>query len=265
MIYIFSLIFLYIFSGLILFFLQRKILFNTSGTPNDPKYYGLEDVKEVKINTKDNISLLAWHYKGSKKSPLLVYFHGNSFDIGERAYRLKRYIDNNWSVIIVAWRGYSGNKGKPTETNLYLDGESTLNWISRNTDYEYQDLVIYGESLGSGVAVELATRYKFRSVVLEAPFTSIVDIAKQRYKIFPVSLLVLDKFNNIEKIDKISSPLLIISGKNDEIVPHNHSVMLYQKAKEPKNSVFIDEAMHNNLYDFGIEKSVIKFNLELWK
>ena len=265
MIYIFSLIFLYIFSGLILFFLQRRILFNTSGTPNDPKYYGLEDVKEVKINTKDNISLLAWHYKGSKKSPLLVYFHGNSFDIGERAYRLKRYIDNNWSVIIVAWRGYSGNKGKPTEANLYLDGESTLNWISRNTDYEYQDLVIYGESLGSGVAVELATRYKFRSVVLEAPFTSIVDIAKQRYKIFPVSLLVLDKFNNIEKIDKISSPLIIISGKKDEIVPHNHSVMLYKKAKEPKRSVFIDEAMHNNLYDFKIEKSVIKFNLELWK
>ena len=69
MIYIFSLIFLYIFSGLILFFLQRRILFNTSGTPNDPKYYGLEDVKEVKINTKDNISLLAWHFKGSKKSP----------------------------------------------------------------------------------------------------------------------------------------------------------------------------------------------------
>ena len=78
------------------------------------------------------IFLDAWYFKGSKKSPLLVYFHGNSFDIGERAYRLKRYIDNNWSVIIVAWRGYSGNKGKPTETNLYLDGESTLNWIIRN-------------------------------------------------------------------------------------------------------------------------------------
>ena len=263
--YIFLLVFLYLFLGFLLYILQRRILFNRSGKPNLPESYNLQNTLQINIRTADKISLLAWFFKGNQHKPILVYFHGNSFDIGERAYRLKRYIDNNWSVIIVAWRGYSGNKGKPTETNLYLDGESTLNWISRNTDYEYHDLVIYGESLGSGVAVELATRYKFRSVVLEAPFTSIVDIAKQRYKIFPVSLLVLDKFNNIEKIDKILSPLLIISGKKDEIVPHNHSVTLYQKAKEPKHSVFIDEAMHNNLYDFGIEKWVIKFNLELWK
>ena len=111
----------------------------------------------------------------------------------------------------------------------------------------------------------MGTKYEFLSIVLEAPFTSINDIAKKRYKIFPTKYLVKDKFDNLSKIDKITSPLLIISGKKDEIVPHEHSIRLYDKAKVKKKSVFIDEAIHNNLYDFGIEKDVIGFNLKLWK
>ena len=101
--------------------------------------------------------------------------------------------------------------------------------------------------------------------MLEAPFTSIADIAKKRYKIYPTKYLIRDKFDNLTKIDKINSPLLIISGKKDEIVPSKHSEILYNKAKVLKKSVFIDEAMHNNLYEFGIDKSVISFILELWK
>ena len=91
------------------------------------------------------------------------------------------------------------------------------------------------------------------------------DIAKKRYKIFPTKYLVKDKFDNLSKIEKLTSPLLIISGKKDEIVPHEHSIKLFDKAKVIKESVFIDEAIHNNLYDFGIEKEVIGFNLKLWK
>ena len=94
---------------------------------------------------------------------------------------------------------------------------------------------------------------------------TISDIAKKRYKIYPTKYLVKDKFDNLSKIDKLKSPLLVISGKKDEIVPHNHSVKLFNKAKVKKKSVFIDEAIHNNLYDFGIEKEVIAFNLRLWK
>ena len=95
MIYIFSAIILYIFLGLSLYLLQRKILFNISGRPRDPSHYGLEAVKKIQILTNDGISLLSWYVKG-KKTPLLVYFQGNSFDIGERAYRIKRYINSGW-------------------------------------------------------------------------------------------------------------------------------------------------------------------------
>ena len=265
MIYIFSAIILYIFIGLSLYLLQRKILFNTSGRPHKPSYYGLQSVKEVQILTNDEISLLSWYFKGNGKTPLLVYFHGNSFDIGERAYRIRRYIDQNWAVLLIAWRGFSGNKGHPTEENLYIDGEATIKWIIENTNYKFKDLVIYGESLGSGIAVELGKKYKFASIVLEAPFTSVSDIASLRYRIFPTKLLVKDNFNNLKKISKLKSPLLIISGKKDEVVPHIHSQILFEKAKVIKESVFIDEAMHNNLYDFGIEKQVINFTLKVWK
>ena len=263
--YIFSFIFLYFFFGFALYLFQRKILFNTCKKPNLPSFYNLKNVEEICVSTPDGLNLLAWHYESKFSNPILLYLHGNSFDIGERAYRIKKYIDNNWSVLLLAWRGFSGNEGKPTEKNLYIDGESAINWILNNTKHKLSDIVIYGESLGSGIAVELSMKYNFLSTVLEAPFTSISDVAKKRYKIFPTKFLVKDKFDNLSKIDKIRSPLLIISGKKDEIVPHEHSVKLLKKANVKKKGVFIDEAIHNNLYDFGIEKEVISFNLKLWK
>ena len=119
MTYIFSGIFLYLFLGALLYLFQRKILFNVSDRPKKPSYYGLSLVKEVTILTIDNISLLSWYFESKKKSPLLIYFHGNSFNIGERGYRIQKYIERNWSVLLVSWRGYSGNLGKPSEKNLY--------------------------------------------------------------------------------------------------------------------------------------------------
>ena len=263
--YIISAIAIYFFFGFFLFFFQRKILFNVSGIPKKPSEYGLTNVNELRILTSDGISLLAWYSKPKNNNPTLLYFHGNSFDIGERSYRIDRYIKEGWGVLLFAWRGYSGNKGYPSELNLYKDGESVINWIKSSTSTKNENIVLYGESLGTGVAVELATRYSFKSVILEAPFTSIADIAQKRYKIYPVKYLILDKFDNISKITKILSPVLIISGKKDEIIPHYHSKKLFSQANEPKSCVFIDEAMHNNLYDFNIDKDVIKFNLKKWK
>ena len=184
------------------------------------------------------MDLLAWYSKPNINQPMLVYFHGNSFDIGERAYRIKRYINNGWGVLLLAWRGYSGNLGKPTERNLYIDGETAIKWIIDNLNYDYENLIIYGESLGCAVAVELGTRYKFKSIILEAPFTSAPDIARKRYKIYPVKYLVLDKFDNYSKIDKILSPVLIISGTKDEVIPHSHSKKLYLKSNNPKKKSF---------------------------
>ena len=258
--YIISAFLIYLLIGLMIFLFQRKILFNISGKPNKPENYELNNIRELEIRTSDGVGLLAWYSKPKTNQPMLVYFHGNSFDIGERVPRIKRYINNGWGVLLLPWRGYSGNLCKPTEENLYIDGESTIKWIVDNLNFDCQNLIIYGESLGCAVAVELGTRYKFKSIILEDPFTSIPDIDRKRYKIYPIRKLVLDKFDNYSKIDKILSPILIISGKKDEVIPHSHSKKLFLKANNPKKNLFIDEAMHNNLYDFNIDKEVIIFN-----
>ena len=130
--YIISGIFLYLFVGFLLYLFQRKIVFNTSGIPKKPREYGLNNVEEVKIPTFDGLDLLAWYAKPVTNNPVLVYFHGNSFDIGERAYRIKRYTDSGLGVLLLAWRGYSGNKGKPTEKNIYIDAESSIDWLIKN-------------------------------------------------------------------------------------------------------------------------------------
>jgi len=259
-IYIYSAIFLYLFIGLFLFFIQRKMIFNQSGKLRRPKEYGLQQIKEVFVNTPDNLSLIAWFQKPKYNNPTMIFFHGNSSDIGERAYKIERYINNNWGVLLVAWRGYSGNMGNPTEKNLYIDGESAINWVHRNTNYLNNNIVLYGESLGCGVALELGLKNKFKSIILEAPFTSIGDIGQRKYPIYPAKLLTIDKFDNLSKIDKILSPLLIFHGKKDEVIPYKHSLKLFKKAKDRKKLVCVDEAMHNNLYDFDIDKEVIRFN-----
>ena len=263
--YIFSIFFIYFFFGLLIFIFQRKILFNVSGRPNSPEYYGLSDIQVVSISTYDSVKLLAWFHKPKLNNPILIYFHGNSYDIGERSYRIKRYIDNGWGVLLLSWRGYSGNLGKPTEKNLYIDGKSAVQWIKQNTKYSYNNIVIYGESLGAAVAVELGSRARYKSIILEAPFKSIYHIAKKRYFAYPTKYLILDKFDNLSKIHMIKSPLLIINGKKDEITPYQHGAELYNNAKEPKKYLCIDEAMHNNLYDFNIDKDVINFSLKIWK
>ena len=258
-IYIFSLIFLYLIVGLGLFSIQRKMTFNKSGRPKKPFEYGFYDINEIFVNTSDNLLLLAWYQKPKDKRPIQIYFHGNSYDIGERAYRIKKYIDYGWGVLLLSWRGYSGNSGRPTEKNLYLDGQAAVNWVINNTGYLNKNIILYGESLGCGVAVELSIVNRFKSIVLEAPFTSIGDIGQKKYPIYPVKFLTLDKFDNLSKIHRVLSPLLIIHGKKDEIIPYNHSLKLFKKAQEPKKHVCIDEAMHNNLYDFNIDKDVISF------
>ena len=258
--YIISVALIYFIVGFLLYIFQRKILFNTSDKPNKPYQYGLSDnVREITIVTPDSEHLLAWYCKPKNNAPLLIYFHGNSFNIGERAYRIKRYLDNGWGILLLAWRGYSGNSGKPSEKNLYIDGESSINWIRKNIGYNYENIILYGESLGSAVAIEMGIKNKFKSIILEAPFTSMLDVAKKRYFIYPLKYLILDKFDNYKKINRVLSPLLIISGKKDEIVPHSHSKKLFLRAKEPKKNLYIDEAMHNNLYDFHIDKDVISF------
>jgi len=243
-----TLLFLYFFVLVFLYFYQRNLLYH----PNENNYSGDEisvDIKRVKIRTSDNIELLGWyHEKNLKDYKTVVYFHGNAGSLENRIHKLNHFQDMNINFLIIAWRGFSGNNGKPTEQGLYEDGKSAINWVAEK-GVDEKNLILYGESLGTGIATHLAQNKSFAGVILETPFTSMVDAAKKFYPYIPVSLLLKDKFENYKKVNNINSPILVMHGEKDQIVPFTMGKKIYEIANEPKYSYFTKYDNHMMEYD----------------
>ena len=240
--------FLYFFVLVFLYFYQRNLLYH----PNENNYSEDKisvDIKKVKILTSDNIELLGWyHEKNLKNYKTLVYFHGNAGSLENRIHKLNHFQDININFLIIAWRGFSGNNGKPTEKGLYEDGKSAINWLAQKGVNE-KNLILYGESLGTGVATHLAQNKNYAGIILETPFTSMIDAAKKFYPYIPVKLLLKDKFENAKKVKNIDSPILVMHGEADQIVPFSMGKTIYEIANEPKYSYFTKYDNHMMEYD----------------
>ena len=231
-----------------LYFYQRNLLYH----PNENNYSDDEitvNIEKVNIKTSDNINLLGWyHEKNLKEFKTLIFFHGNAGSLENRIHKLNHFKDMNVNFLIIAWRGFSGNSGEPSENGLYKDGKSAIDWLIKKGVSE-QKLILYGESLGTGVAVHLAQNRNFSGVILETPFTSMIDAAKTFYPYIPVKLLLKDKFENYKKIKNINSPILIMHGEADQIVPFSMGKKLYEIANKPKYSYFTKYDNHMMEYD----------------
>ena len=233
---------------ILLFIFQRNLLYH----PNENNYFGdkLEvDVEKVKIRTTDNISLLGWfHKKNLKNFKTILYFHGNAGNLENRIYKLNHFKDLDVNFLIIAWRGFSGNDGKPSENNLYIDGNSAMEWLKKN-GVDENNIIIYGESLGTGVATEIAQNGNFAGLILETPFTSMVEAAKNFYPYIPVGLLLKDKYENQKKIKNINIPILVMHGEADKIVPFWMGKKIFDLANNPKYSYFTKHDDHMMEYD----------------
>ena len=173
--------------------------------PQENNYSGDKievEIEKVRIQTTDNISLLGWfHKKDLKKFKTIVYFHGNAGSLENRIHKLNHFKNMDVNFLIIAWRGFSGNLGKPSEDALYEDGKSAINWL-KNQGLSDNDLIIYGESLGTGIATEISQNKKYAGLILETPFTSMVAAAKSFYPYIPVSLILKDKKKLIKQRKK---------------------------------------------------------------
>ena len=166
-----------------------------------------------------------------------------------RTYKLNHFKNLNVNFLIIAWRGFSGNKGKPNEKGLYEDARSAIKWLSEQGIKE-QDIILYGESLGTGVAVEIAQNKDYAGVILESPFTSMVNMGKKYYPFFPVSFLLKDKFESYKKIKQsFSSNFNFARQKVDKIVPFAMGKKMYELANEPKFFYFQEYGDHMIDYD----------------
>jgi hypothetical protein len=250
---------IYIGLTLLLYVFQRSFLYHPSLENISPDEFGLSEMQPISLKTEDGLSLLAWYKPPNKAENLtFLFLHGNAGHIGDRARKVKSFLDHGYGVLLLSYRGYGPNLGSPTERNLYLDGKSALNFLA-NQQIPVSKLVFYGESLGSGVAVELAQNMFISALILEAPFTSITDTAQHHFKFFPVKLLLLDKYDSMSKIHNIKSRLLILHGKKDLTVPFKLGRKLFEYAPGKKDFYTFSEAGHNNLYNYDAAKRIIDY------
>ena len=248
----------YFFASLGLYIFQRDLLYH----PTENNYDGDKltvNIQEVKIITDDKIDLLAWyHNKDINKFKTILFLHGNAGSLENRIHKINHFEDMNINFLLLSWRGFSGNKGKPTEKGLYQDARSAVKWLVKQGVIE-ENIIIYGESLGTGITTEIAQNKNFAGIILETPFTSMVAAGKSKYPIFPIKLLLKDKYESDKKIKNIKSPVLIMHGEEDQIVPFWMGEKMFQMANEPKYSYFTKFDDHMMEYDENLVLELKKF------
>src|SRR6056300_1711027 len=183
---------------LFMFLFQRTFMYHPDINSYDDT--GIQfKFKKVEIPSTENIVLNSWYSFKNSNYKTLVFFHGNAGNLNNRIYKLNELDKLDLNFLIISWRGFSGNAGKPTEQGLYQDAASAIRWLETK-NIKKTDIILYGESLGTGVALELAKKDIYAGVILQYPYTSMVEMAKKFYPYLPVSILLRDRYQSIQKI-----------------------------------------------------------------
>lgn len=234
-----------------LYGMQRNLLYYPDRTRPDVEVAGVPEMREVTLETEDGLALLAWYKAAEPGHPTVVYFCGNAGNIGHRGSKVRHYLDAGMGVLLVSYRGYGGNPGKPTEEGLYADGRAALAFLA-DQGVAPARVVAYGESLGAGIAVQMALEQAAKAplgtLVLEAPFASLADVAAKHYPFVPVRWLLKDRFESDAKIARVRAPVFILHGEKDRVVPVSAGRALFAAAVEPKDSLWLADRHHNDLY-----------------
>jgi len=241
-----------------IYLFQRNLLYH----PLVNGYQGDEinfDYEAVFIKNNEGIKLKAWlHKKDLINKKTILFFHGNAGNLTNRNYKLNELSKLDLNFLIISYRGFSNNEGKPSELGLYEDAKSALDWL-KSKGVKEKNLVLYGESLGTAVAIETGQNKDLAGIILESPFTSMIKLAKKYYPFLPVKFLLKDKYETIKKLPNINSPLLVLHGKLDTIVPFAMGEELFEQANEPKFKYFIENDDHMMRYDQNLLGEIKKF------
>ena len=243
-----GLITIYVIICLVIFLSQRKLLYH----PNENNYLDENKLthKIEKVFVKSDNRLIGWYHFKDRKYKTLLFFHGNAGNLQNRIYKLNEIAELELNYLIIAYRGFSGNEGKPTEEGLYNDSMAAKRWLNSN-NIDDSNIILYGESLGTAVAVDLGSKFPFAGIILESPFTSMVELSKIYYPYLPVNLLLKDRYDSINKISKITFPKLVMHGDKDNIVPFRMGKRMFESFSEPKFSYF--KSGDDHMMDFDQE------------
>ncbi len=242
---------------------QHQILFRPDPASPLTALVGPPRLAELRLTTQDGLNPLAWWLPPAEDGavgqlPVVLYLHGNAGHIGHRAERVRLVAAQGWGGLFVGYRGYGGNAGQISEAGLRLDAEAGLAAL-RQRGIAAARIVVWGESLGSGLATGLAARHAVGALVLETPYTSIAAIAKQRYPFAPVDLLLKDRFDSLASIAAIRAPILVAVAGRDLVVPPAMGHTLHAAAKATAELWVAPEAGHTDLLRFGLMEAMAAF------
>jgi fermentation-respiration switch protein FrsA (DUF1100 family) len=226
---------------------QRRLMYFPDRTRVAPAQAGLASVEERLLRTPDGARLVVWYGKARQGRPTLLYFHGNGGGLVDRAPRIERFMAEGWGVYMMAYRSYSGSSGSPSETANVADARLAYGALALE-GVEPRSIILYGESLGSGVAARIATERPVGGLILDAPYTSIVELAAQIYPYLPVRRLLLDRYETDKVIAQVKVPVLILHGEHDQVVPVAMGRALAGLANEPKRLATFPNGSHSDLY-----------------
>src|SRR5450631_4157579 len=240
------------------FLLQRSILFpNPQVARTAPAAAGFPQAEEHVLTTADGEKIIVWHVAAKPGHPVVLYFHGNGDFLAGFFGRFRDLIADGTGIVALSYRGYAGSSGQPSEQGLLQDAAAAYGFTAAR--YRADRIVVWGFSLGSGVAVALAAEQPVAKLILEAPYTSIADVAASVFPIFPVRLVLRDPFHSDQRIERVKAPLLIMHGARDPTIPIVFGERLFALAGEPKQFVRFPAGGHNDLDDYGASETARRF------
>jgi fermentation-respiration switch protein FrsA (DUF1100 family) len=226
---------------------QRRLTYFPNRARVLPSAVGLADVEEKVLNTPDGERVLAWYGKARPGQPTLLYFHGNGGSLFERAERVRRFMGAGLGVYIMAYRGYGGSSGFPSEAANIADAGLTYDDVTAQ-GVAAERLIVYGESLGTSIAARIALDRPAAGLVLEAPFTSAVEVGARAYPYLPVSLLLKDRYETNTYIARVRIPVLVLHGERDRTIPVAMGREIYGLVRAPKRLAIFPNGGHSDLY-----------------
>jgi uncharacterized protein len=233
-----------------LFFAQRSFIFPIPQTVRTtPDAAGFPEAEEHFLTTADGEKVIVWHVPAKPGHAVVIYFPGNGDYLAGCVSRFRDITSDGTGLVALSYRGYAGSSGQPSEQGLLQDAAATYAFTAAR--YKADRIAVWGFSLGTGVAVALAADHPVGKLILEAPYTSIVDVAASLYPIVPVRWLMRDRFHSDERIARVSAPLLIMHGAQDPVIPITMGEGLLALAHEPKQFVRFAEGGHDNLDTYG--------------
>ncbi|NNK75113.1 MAG: alpha/beta fold hydrolase [Maribacter sp.] len=253
-----GLLFIYVLITIMLYFLQEKLIFLPTRLPNDFEYSFTHDFEEINLKTEDGYNLNAIHFKQVKSKGLILYFHGNAGNLSRWGDITSFFVEKDFDVLVMDYRTYGKSTGKLSEEALHDDAQLFYDYAMKQ--YDEDEIILYGRSLGTGIAANLASKNKPNKLILETPYYSLMDVARERFPYLPVKWLMKYKFLSHVFMQNVTCPITIFHGTNDRVVPYTSGKRLFNSLPHKTIKFYtIDQGEHNNLIKFetyleGIEE-----------